>query len=136
VTAGAGAWKAAEAPDHPPGSSDVRMEVKAPAVNRADLLQCLGLYPAPPGAPADIPGLEYSGVVSAAGPGVRRWRPGDRVMGLVGGGAFAQRLIAHERECVPVPADLDFAQAAAVPEAFFTAFDAMVLQGGLSSGDS
>lgn len=124
-----------EVADPSPAHSDVLVEVKATAVNRADLLQCLGMYPAPPGAPPDTPGLEYSGVVSAVGRNVRRWRPGDRVMGLVGGGAFAERLIAHERECVAVPPDLDFAPAAAIPEAFFTAFDAMVLQGALRSGE-
>lgn len=118
-----------------PGPSDVLIEVKATAINRADVLQCLGVYPAPPGAPADIPGLEYSGLVAAVGRNVQRWRPGDRAMGLVGGGAFAERLVAHERECVPVPPALDFAPAAAIPEAFFTAFDALVLQGALRSGE-
>ncbi len=118
-----------------PGPSDVLIAVKATAVNRADILQCLGMYPAPPGAPADIPGLEYSGEVLAVGPMVLRWHRGDRVMGLVGGGAFAERLVAHERECVPIPTGVDFTPAAAIPEAFFTAFDALVLQGGLRSGE-
>ena len=125
-----------EVGDPSPAHSEVLVEVKASAINRADLLQCLGMYPAPPGAPPDIPGMEYSGVVSAIGHNVRRWRPGDRVMGLVAGGAFAHRLTAHERECVAVPPDLDFAAAAAIPEVFFTAFDAMVLQGAMRSGES
>jgi NADPH2:quinone reductase len=123
-----------EDPTHGPG--EVLIEVKATALNRADLLQCLGMYPAPPGVSADIPGLEYAGVVSAIGSKVVRWRAGDSVMGIVGGGAFAEKLVAHERECVPIPAGTSFADAAALPEAFFTAFDALVLQGGLRSSES
>src|SRR5260370_40119822 len=109
-----------EVADPSPAHSEVLVEVKASAINRADLLQCLGMYPAPPGAPPDIPGMEYSGAVSAVGRNVRRWRPGDRVMGLVGGGAFAERLIAHERECGAVPRGLDFSAAAARPEGLST----------------
>jgi putative PIG3 family NAD(P)H quinone oxidoreductase len=124
-----------EVPDPSAGPSEVLVEVKASALNRADLLQCLGFYPAPAGVPSDIPGLEYAGVVTAAGPRVIRWRPGDAVMGIVGGGAFAQRVAVHERECVPVPSGLELTSAAAVPEAFFTAFDALVLQGNLRSGE-
>jgi NADPH:quinone reductase len=118
-----------------PGPSDVVVEVKATAINRADLLQCLGMYPAPPGVPADIPGLEYAGVVSAIGSKVTRWRAGDRIMGIVGGGAFAQKLVTHEREAVPIPPEMTLTDAAALPEAFFTAFDALVLQGCLRSGE-
>jgi len=125
-----------EAEDPVPGPSEVLVEVQATALNRADLLQTLGLYPAPPGAPVDIPGLEYAGRVAALGPRVARWRSGDRVMGLIGGGAFAQKVVAHERECVPIPDPMDFAEAAALPEAFFTAFDALVLQGELRSSES
>ena len=121
--------------DPSPGPSDVVVEVKATAINRADLLQCLGMYPAPPGVPADIPGLEYAGVVSAIGSKVTRWRAGDRIMGIVGGGAFAQKLVTHEREAVPIPPEMTLTDAAALPEAFFTAFDALVLQGCLRSGE-
>jgi len=124
-----------EVADPAPGPSDVVVEVKATAINRADLLQCLGMYPAPPGVPADIPGLEYAGVVSSIGSKVTRWRAGDRIMGIVGGGAFAQKLVAHEREAVPIPPGMTLSDAAALPEAFFTAFDALVLQGSLRSGE-
>jgi putative PIG3 family NAD(P)H quinone oxidoreductase len=125
-----------DADDPTPGPSDVIVDVKATALNRADVLQCLGMYPPPPGVAADIPGLEYAGAISAAGLKVTRWRKGDRVMGIVGGGAFAEQLVVHERECVPLPEKMDFVAAAAVPEAFFTAFDALVLQAGLRPGDS
>jgi NADPH2:quinone reductase len=118
-----------------PGTGEVLVEVKATALNRADWLQVLGKYPPPPGLPADIPGIEYAGTVVATGPRALRFRPGARVMGLVGGAAFAERLVTHEREAVSVPDELDLAQAAAIPEAFFTAFDALVLQGRLAAGE-
>lgn len=124
--------KLQEAPDPTPGPGEVVVRVRATGLNRADLLQCMGLYPAPPDVPQDIPGLEYSGEVAAAGPRVRRFKAGDRVMGIVAGGAFAERLVAHEREVMPIPEGLSFTSAAAIPEAFITAWDAMVLQGGLS----
>src|SRR5690349_5065688 len=85
-----------EVPDPEPGRMEVVVRVRAAALNRADLLQIRGKYPAPPGAPADIPGLEYAGEVAEVGEGVHRLRPGDRVMGLVPGGAFAERLVVHE----------------------------------------
>jgi len=124
----------AEAPR--PGKGQIAVKVHASALNRADLLQTLGLYPAPPGVPADIPGLEYAGEVSVVGEGVTRWRPGDRVMGLVGGGAWAGQLVTNEGEALPVPKELSLEAAAAIPEAFMTAFDAMVLQAGLAEGQS
>jgi NADPH:quinone reductase-like Zn-dependent oxidoreductase len=83
-----------------------------------------------------VPGLEYAGEVLATGPHVRRFQPGDKVMGLVGGGAWAEQLVVHEREALPLPEGLDFPQAAALPEAFLTAFDALVLQGGLRPGET
>jgi putative PIG3 family NAD(P)H quinone oxidoreductase len=107
-----------------PGPSELLVEVHASALNRADLLQTAGHYPAPPDVPPDIPGLEYAGKVLAVGARVGRFRPGDRVMGLVGGGAFAEQLVTHEREALPIPMGMDYAQAAALPEAFITAFDA------------
>lgn len=125
-----------ERPSPTPGPWDLLVRVHATALNRADLLQIRGGYPAPPGAPADVPGLEYSGEVLATGPLVRRFKVGDKVMGLVGGGAFAEQLTTHEREAMPVPEKLDLTQAAAVPEAYLTAFDALVLQGGLRMGES
>jgi NADPH2:quinone reductase len=127
-------WEEVPAPSPAPG--EVLVRVRATALNRADLLQTLGRYPAPPGAPADIPGLEYAGEVLAVGERVAGARPGDRVMGLVGGGAFAEQLCAPERELLRVPAGLSYAEAAALPEAFLTAWDALVLQGGLRAGET
>jgi putative PIG3 family NAD(P)H quinone oxidoreductase len=115
-----------------PGPDEIRVKVKATALNRADLLQTMGLYPAPPGAPPDIPGLEYAGEVAQVGANVTRWRVGDRVMGLVAGGAWAEELVTHEREAIAIPSGLSFSEAAAVPEAFITAWDALVLQGGMT----
>jgi len=112
----------------------IAVKVCATALNRADLLQTRGLYPAPPGVVQDIPGLEYSGEVAALGPGSTRFKVGDRVMGLVAGGAWAQTLVTHEREAMLVPNGLSLEHAAAVPEAFSTAFDALVTQGGMKAG--
>jgi len=120
--------------DPVPGPFEVVIDVHASALNRADLLQRRGFYPAPPGVPSDIPGLELAGVVSGVGASVTRFSAGDRVMGLVGGGACATKAVMHEREAVRVPEGLTLVEAAAVPEAFITAFDAAVLQGGLQSG--
>jgi putative PIG3 family NAD(P)H quinone oxidoreductase len=120
-----------DVPTPVPGPDEVRVTVRATALNRADLLQTHGRYPAPAGAPADIPGLEFSGEVNTVGARVTRWRAGDRVMGLVGGGAWAEQLVTHERELVAMPRGLDFAQAAAIPEAFCTAWDAISTQGRL-----
>lgn len=116
------------------GPDELLVDVCATALNRADLLQTKGLYPAPPGAPPDIPGLEYAGEVASVGARVTRWKVGDRVMGLVAGGAWAQRLVTHQHEALPVPTSVDLTRAAAIPEAFTTAFDALVLQGGLTVG--
>ncbi len=118
-----------------PGPGEILVDVHATALNRADWLQILGKYPVPPGTPADLPGMEYAGTVHAAGPRTFRFRPGDRVMGLVPGAAFAERLVTHEREAVPVPEPIPLGEAAAIPEAFFTAFDALVLQGRLCAGE-
>ncbi|HEY0810842.1 MAG TPA: NAD(P)H-quinone oxidoreductase [Longimicrobiales bacterium] len=106
-------------PDH------IRVRVRATAVNRADLMQRRGMYPAPPGWPADIPGLEYAGEVDAVGPGVTRWQLGDRVMGIVGGGSYAEYVVVHQDEAIPIPSSLSFTDAAAIPEAFLTAYDAL-----------
>jgi putative PIG3 family NAD(P)H quinone oxidoreductase len=114
------------APD--PGVQQVRVRVHASALNRADLIQRRGGYPAPPGAPADIPGLEYAGTIDALGPGAARWSVGDRVMGIVGGGGHAEYLCVHEREAIAVPAGLSWEQAAAIPEVFLTAYDALFRQ--------
>ncbi len=123
-------------PDPSPSRGEVRVRVHAAGVNRADLLQRMGLYPAPEGAPADVLGLEYAGVVDALGEGATELAVGDRVFGLVPGGAYAELLTVHERAAVRVPAALSFTEAAAIPEAFITAYDAMVSQAGLVSGES
>ena len=113
----------------------VLVRVRAVGLNRADVIQRKGGYPAPPGWPANIPGLEYAGVVESLGGGVTSVRVGDRVMGLVGGGAHAEFVAPHEREIIPVPAGLDDEQAAAVPEAFLTAYDALVVRGRAAPGE-
>lgn len=116
------------------GPDEVRVAVRAAGVNRADLLQCRGLYPAPAGVVADIPGLEFAGVVIALGARVVGHAIGDRVMGLVGGGAYAEQVVVHGRELLPMPDGMSFVDAAAIPEAFVTAFDALCLQGGIGLG--
>src|ERR1700749_4156101 len=113
------------------GRGEVRIRVRATAVNRADLLQRMGLYPAPPDAPQQIPGMEYAGEVEALGPGVTQWKTGDRVFGIVGGGAYAEQLLTHAETLARIPPNLSFTDAAAMPEAFITAWDAMVSQAGL-----
>jgi NADPH2:quinone reductase len=118
-----------------PGTSQIRVRVRAAGLNRADLMQRRGHYPPPDGWPADIPGLEYAGEVDALGDGVRRWKVGDRVMGLVGGGAQAEAVVVHEDEAIPIPEGLSFAEAAAIPEAFLTAYDALVTRGRVAPGE-
>lgn len=118
-----------------PGPGQLRVRVRAAGLNRADVLQRRGGYPAPPGWPADIPGLEYAGEVDQAGEGVAHWRIGDRVMGLVGGGGYAEYLVVHEDEALSIPHDLDFAQGAAIPEAFLTAWDALVHRSRIRPGE-
>ncbi len=125
-----------EVPRPEPGPMEVRVRVRASGLNRADLIQRAGRYPAPPGSPKDIPGLEYSGVVEALGPGVSLWKAGDRVMGIVGGGGCAESLVVHERAAIRVPAGVPDDAAAAIPEAFMTAFDALFRQMHLSEGES
>jgi NADPH2:quinone reductase len=118
-----------------PGSGEVLVRVRATALNRADLMQREGRYPAPPGAPTDIPGLEFAGEVAALGPGAREWREGDRVFGITGGGSYAEYLVTHERTLVAVPAALTWEEAAAVPEAFITAHDALVTQAAVRASE-
>ena len=124
-----------EVPDPSPARGEVRVRVRATAVNRADLVQRVGRYPAPADSPQDIPGLEFAGEIDALGQGVSGWKLGDRVFGIAGGGTYAEQLIVHSRALAPMPAALDFVPAAAMPEAFLTAYDAMVTQAGLSSGE-
>jgi putative PIG3 family NAD(P)H quinone oxidoreductase len=122
-------------PQPVPGLGQIRVRVHGSALNRADLLQRAGAYPAPPGAPADIPGMEYAGEVEAVGPSATMWPIGARVMGIAGGGTHAEYLCVHEREAIPVPTNLSFEDAAAVPEAFLTAYDALIRQISLSAGE-
>jgi putative PIG3 family NAD(P)H quinone oxidoreductase len=120
-----------------PGFGQVGVAIHAAGLNRADALQARGRYPAPPGSPADIPGLEFAGVVETLGPGlVGPWKPGDRVYGIAGGGGLAQAIVAHERCLAPIPDNLDFVQAAAVPEAFMTAHDALETQARYQPGET
>ena len=119
-----------------PGPSQVLVEVAAAGLNRADCLQRRGFYPAPPGVPADVPGLEFAGVVESVGDAISAWKPGDRVMGIVGGGSMATRVVTEAAELMPVPKGLSLEEAAAVPEVFLTAYDAIVLQGGLQAGQT
>jgi putative PIG3 family NAD(P)H quinone oxidoreductase len=119
-----------------PGTGEVLVRVRATALNRADLMQREGRYPPPPGAPTDIPGMEFAGDVAAVGPGVREWNEGDPVFGITGGGAYAEYLVAHERTVAAIPASLDWTEAAAVPEAFITAHDALVTQAAVRISES
>ncbi|MFM9132691.1 MAG: NAD(P)H-quinone oxidoreductase, partial [Actinomycetota bacterium] len=123
-----------ESPDPVPGPEEVLVRVRATALNRADLLQRMGMYPNPFPADDEIPGLEFAGEVVACGPRVSMWGPGDRVMGIVSGGAYAEKLVIHERQAMDVPAGMTWTDAAAIPEVFITAWDALVVQGGLTSG--
>ena len=119
-----------------PGEAEILVRVAASGVNRADLLQRRGGYAAPSGSPQDIPGMEFSGTVEAVGPGVDRWREGDAVMGIVGGGAYAGFVVTHADAAVPVPRGMDVERAGAIPEVFMTAFDAVFLQEGLTEGET
>ena len=124
-----------ERPVPQPGPGEIRVRVHASALNRADILQRRGSYPAPPGAPADVPGLEYAGEVDAAGEGAGLWAVGNRVMGLVGGGGHAEYVVVHEREAIRIPQSLAWEDAAAIPEAFLTAYDALFRQLDLKMGE-
>jgi putative PIG3 family NAD(P)H quinone oxidoreductase len=117
-----------------PGSGELLIEVAAAGLNRADTLQRRGLYPAPPGVPAHVPGLEYAGRVARVGEGVTDYAAGDRVMGIVAGGGMATHLVVHEREAMRVPQGISLTDAAAVPEVFLTAYDALFVQAGLGLG--
>ena len=125
-----------EIPAPVPAPGEVLVQVRATALNRADLLQCRGLYPAPPGVRSDVPGLEFAGVIRETGAGVRGRSAGDRVMGILGGGGHAEQVVVHETHCMPIPPDMDWPSAAAVPEAFLTAWDALFVRAGLEAGQS
>ncbi len=135
VCVGEGQVELQERPDPVPAATEVVVRVKAAGLNGADLLQARGGYPAPPGSPPDIPGLELAGEVEAVGPGARRFAVGDKVMGVVGGGGQAERCAVHERCLVPVPTGLRWSEAGGFPEVFTTAHDALFTQCGLAMGE-
>ena len=116
------------------GAEDILVSVVATALNRADLLQRMGFYPNPFPQGPEIPGLEFAGTVKAVGERVTAWKVGDKVMGIVSGGAYAEELVLHERQAMAVPQSVSLSDAAAIPEVFMTAWDALVVQGGLTSG--
>ena len=122
-------------PDPEPGKGEVLVRVRAAGLNGADLLQRKGVYPAPPGSPPDIPGLELAGEVAALGPGAQRFGEGARVMGIVGGGGQAELAVVHERQLMPVPDNQDWPAAGGTPEVFTTAHDALFTQCGLGAGE-
>ena len=124
-----------EHPDPEPQGNELLVRVRAAGINGADILQLKGGYPAPPGSPPDIPGLELAGEVVGTGRGVTRFEPADRVMAVVGGGGQGELAIVHERAAMPVPDELDWVAAGGVPEAFTTAHDALFSQAGLSVGE-
>jgi NADPH:quinone reductase len=122
-------------PDPQAGAGEVLVRVRAAGLNGADMLQRRGRYPAPPGSPQDIPGLELAGEVAATGPGAQRFGEGDRVMAVVGGGGQAELAVVHERAAMPVPEALDWPAAGGFPEVFTTAHDALFTQAGLAPGE-
>lgn len=126
--------KVMEVPDPVPGPDEIRVRVAHTAINRADTLQRQGAYPDPQQREHEIPGLEYAGVVDAIGDRVTLWSPGDRVMGIEAGACYAEFVTTHERQALPVPSTIELSDAAALPEVFLTAWDALVVQGGLTSG--
>jgi len=125
-----------ERPKPDPGIGQIRVKVRASALNRADLMQREGNYPVPPGVSAEISGMEYAGEVDALGPAATLWKVGDRVMGIVGGAGHAEYLCVHEREAMPVPKVLSWEDAAAIPEAFLTAYDALFNRLALRTGET
>jgi len=127
--------EAEERPVPTPGVGEILIKVAAAGVNRPDVMQRQGLYPPPPGA-SDIPGLEIAGTVAALGPQANRWKRGDRVMALVSGGGYAEYCTAHESHALAIPQDLSFAEAAAIPETFFTVWHNAFERGGLRSGET
>ncbi len=127
--------KLGDLPDPRPGPGEVLLAVRATALNRADLLQIRGLYPPPPGE-SEVPGLECAGVVAAAGEGVEGWRPGERAMALLAGGGQAELAVAPAGQLMPIPENLSFTQAAALPEAALTSWTNLVVEGGLEAGET
>jgi putative PIG3 family NAD(P)H quinone oxidoreductase len=119
-----------------PGVGQIRVRVRTSALNRADLMQREGNYPVPPGVSADISGMEYAGEVDSLGPLAMLWKTGDRVMGIIGGAGHAEFLCVHEREAMPVPRGMSWEDAAAIPEVFLTAYDALFNRLALRTGET
>lgn len=126
--------KVADVPDPVPGPDEILVRIAHTAINRADTLQRQGGYPDPHRRAHEILGLEYAGTVEAIGERVVLWEIGDRVMGIEAGACYAELLVTHERQALPIPEAVELADAAAIPEVFLTAWDALVVQGGLASG--
>jgi putative PIG3 family NAD(P)H quinone oxidoreductase len=124
-----------EHPDPVPQAGELLVRVRAAGLNGADMMQLKGFYPAPPGSPPDIPGLELAGEVVATGDGVQRFEIGDRAMAIVGGGGQGELAVVHERAAMPIPDELDWTAAGGVPEVFCTAHDALFTQAGLTVGE-
>ena len=124
-----------ERPVPKPGEGEILVKVEAAGVNRPDVMQRMGLYPPPPGV-TDIPGLEIAGTVAACGAGVSRWKVGDRVTALVSGGGYAEYCVAHATHALPMPGGLTAAEAAAIPETFFTVWHNVFERGGLKAGET
>jgi putative PIG3 family NAD(P)H quinone oxidoreductase len=118
-----------------PGGGEVLVRVRAAGLNGADQIQLRGFYPAPPGSPPDIPGLEMAGEVVELGAGATRFQVGDRVLGILGGGGQAEQCVVHERVLMPMPERLSWAEAGGVAEVYTTAHDALFTQGGLQAGE-
>lgn len=125
-----------ELPNLEPSRGEVRVKVRASALNRADIEQRKGNYPPPIASEYEIPGLEFAGVVDKLGEGVSNWQLGDRAIGLLSAGGYAEQVLVHERMLMPIPANLSFEQAAAIPEVFFTAYDALIDKANFQAGDT
>ena len=119
-----------------PGEEEVLIEVKAAGLNRADEFQRKGRYPAPPGVPADIPGLEVAGIIASCGPGVGMWAPGDAVCALLAGGGYAEFVTVKEGQCLRLPGGVSFAEAASLPETVFTVWSNVFERGALQPGET
>src|SRR5450759_159220 len=133
---GADVLEIQERPKPEPGVGQIRVRVRASALNRADLMQREGNYPVPAGVSADISGMEYAGEVDSLGPSATLWKTGDRVMGIIGGAGHAEFLCVHEREAMPVPKGMSWEDAAAIPEVFLTAYDALFNRLALRTGET
>jgi len=123
-----------EVPDPVGGPDDIVVDVAHTALNRADTLQRMGMYADPRNRDVEIPGLEFAGTIASVGSEVTNWQVGDRVMGIEAGGCYAEKVVTHSRQALPVPANIELSDAAAIAEVFLTAWDALVVQGGLTSG--